>query len=267
MESFSKIIENKELWLTSSTKMNDTAEGEWITLALKEYIDTASLSTQAEREFFDALLNAMENNSRHIYLSSFSEDGDSLGQWREYADRGMGIAIGFNVGSSVRKIENRLDAIFNYYDEYYICKVDYKKYDEMAQFLCEYLKAHPYTKTKTNAKKIAMQLLHWRAIFKNDSFSQEKEWRLVVEPNIFRRPEKHGWYSKTLPLETVRTRITPKGLSTYIPFPILDEKQPQIEKVILGPRNQTAEDDLNFFLCRHNLGDVEISRSRSTFCG
>lgn len=267
MESFSKIIENKELWLTSSTKMNDTAEGEWLTLALKEYINTNSLSTNAEREFFDALLNAMQSNSRHIYLSSFSEDGDSLGQWREYGDKGMGIAIGFNVDLfHVGKIKNLWDATFHY-DEYYIFKVDYKKYDEMAKFLCEYLKAHPYKKTKTNARKIAMQLLHWRAIFKNDSFSEEKEWRLVVEPNIFRRPKKHGWYSKTLPLETVRTRITPKGLSTYIPFPILDEKQPQIKKVILGPRNQTAEDDLNFFLCRNNLGDVEISRSRSTFCG
>ena len=40
----------------------------------------------------------MKNNiDQMLFGICFSEEGDLLGQWREYADKGTGLSIGFDV--------------------------------------------------------------------------------------------------------------------------------------------------------------------------
>jgi hypothetical protein len=68
-------------------------------------------------------------------------------------------------------------------------------------------------------------------------------------------------------MEIFKTRLTVKGLSMYIAYPITGAGQPQITEVILGPQNPTSEWDLSFFLFKNGLPLVEIRRSSSTFRG
>ncbi len=264
METFSKIIESKQLWVTRSTKMNDIAEGEWITLSLQKYTQNPNVP-QGDLDFCKDVLSLISKYSRHIYITSFSEDGDLLNQWKAYADDGKGISIGFQLNSFHTKVmEDRLED-WCCYDEYHVCKVQYLNYDDMENRIATKLKG--WQDFSYAPQNIAMHFVRMRSSYKNHSFSQEREWRLIVEPNLLRDPEKHIWTSRRIPLEDIKTRVTSKGLSTYLTYPILGENQPQIGKIILGPCNQTREDDLDLFLYKNGLSGVTIEHSTSTYCG
>lgn len=265
MDSFSKIIENKELWLTSSVKMNDITEGNWIIAVLRKYVEENLVSSKADIKFANSMLDFISLNSSYIYMTCFSQTGDLLSQWRAYADDCKGISIGFRLNSfSIPIIDNSLYSSYRN-DRYYICKVQYLDYNNVYKLLDNIFKN--YELTKIDYAEIAINFIRMRAILKNDSFSQEMEWRLALEPTFFRRLDANIWGSQEISLENLKTRITSKGLSTYLTYPILGENQPQIEEVILGPLNQTTDSDLSFFLYKNRLPLVKIRRSRSTFCG
>lgn len=73
MESFSKIIENREIWVTPSVKINDITEGNWITALLKRYEQENLSSTQEDLDFANAILESIEINSYPIYGVLFSK--------------------------------------------------------------------------------------------------------------------------------------------------------------------------------------------------
>lgn len=267
MDSFSKIIQSKELWINSYTKMNDSTEGTLIVTALNKYILDNLSSIHEDFDFYKNLLEFINEKSPHIYLSSFSQDRDLLSQWRAYADDGKGIAIGFPLNSfNVRIIENRLED-YCCYDQYYMYKVQYTNYEEVNKIIESVLSKVKNKHDKVAISSVGMQFIRMRVVFKNDSFSQEDEWRLATERKIL-MPSKDGIKHLNPKFrEDVKTRVTPKGLSTYLTYPILGKGEPQIDEVILGPLNRTTEDDLQFFLEKNGLESVKIHRSSSTFCG
>ena len=55
------------------------------------------------------------------YIACFSESDDYLAQWRGYADNGRGVAIGFDVETIERLIEQIPDAQLEFRKVHYIC--------------------------------------------------------------------------------------------------------------------------------------------------
>ena len=107
MDTFNKIISNKELWLTDITKSNDSIKIFWIKDSIKnifiEEYDKSFLNKILFKntviEVFDTYLNDFfddNNMPYYFFVCCFSEEGDLLSQWRGYADDGKGIAIGFD---------------------------------------------------------------------------------------------------------------------------------------------------------------------------
>ena len=265
MESFSKIIENREIWVTPAVKMNDITEGSWITALLRRYAQENLSSTQKDLDFANAILEFIAINSYPLYMTCFSQNKDLLSQWRGYADAGKGISIGFKLNSfSIPIMDTNWISKFRH-GKYYLCKVQYVDYNYIYPSIDDIFKR--YKHTIDNLHNIAIQFINMRSILKNDSFSEEQEWRLAIEPQFFRKNDAHVWVSQIIPLENIKTRVTTKGLSKYLSYPILGENQPQIEEVVLGPLNQTTDEDLSFFLYKNKLPFVKIKRSRSTFCG
>ncbi|WP_300921919.1 DUF2971 domain-containing protein, partial [uncultured Desulfovibrio sp.] len=129
MESFSKIIENREIWVTPAVKMNDITEGSWITALLRRYAQENLSSTQKDLDFANAILEFIAINSYPLYMTCFSQNKDLLSQWRGYADAGKGISIGFKLNSfSIPIIDNNWISKFRH-GKYYLCKVQYVDYN------------------------------------------------------------------------------------------------------------------------------------------
>jgi hypothetical protein len=104
MEAFLGIVQSQTLRLTNMRFMNDSKEISWLyELAKKVLWDKKyRCHTDNERRLCDRLLSHCDD----LFLdeaffpdyncSCFSLNGDSLSQWRAYADDGRGVAIGFS---------------------------------------------------------------------------------------------------------------------------------------------------------------------------
>jgi hypothetical protein len=67
------------------------------------------------KEFFDKVDEIWHRSGLHIasFVASFSTDGDSLSQWRAYADDGRGFAIGFDIAELSRFPIQVLDVLYD----------------------------------------------------------------------------------------------------------------------------------------------------------
>ena len=97
LEAARSIIENGALWLSNCSFLNDANELTCAQNVLRHIVKThdTNKGDSIITGFIDELLR-LANSFRHhaIYIMSFCEDGDSLGQWRGY---GNNVAIGFNI--------------------------------------------------------------------------------------------------------------------------------------------------------------------------
>lgn len=102
--AFMGIVENSTIWATDFRYLNDTQElkyawDEFIaTLAKRggepgEYSDAYRAALQAIRNAKSEDLAELENS---IYVACFSELPDDVNQWDRYAEKGTGVAIGFD---------------------------------------------------------------------------------------------------------------------------------------------------------------------------
>jgi len=94
LENFHKIIMSKELFLFNAKIMNDSLETNWINHLIAE--ELSKRKDDFNNDDVKSLETSFNLNRIYPYISCFSSEGDSLGQWRAYADDGKGVAIGFN---------------------------------------------------------------------------------------------------------------------------------------------------------------------------
>ena len=94
VESFSAIIQNKILWLSSVYNLNDYKEIHWI----KDKLSNKLKNSINKNNFllYKAFEELYSKQLPNVYIGSFSKGSDLLSQWRAYANDGFGVAIGFN---------------------------------------------------------------------------------------------------------------------------------------------------------------------------
>jgi hypothetical protein len=91
------ISESKEIWATNIRFLNDINEVIEATYSAKQILNERLQSSNNEREksLYKAMLDNIDDVASHIYVCSFSEDSDSLSQWRAYCPpSGGGYALG-----------------------------------------------------------------------------------------------------------------------------------------------------------------------------
>lgn len=263
MESFVKIIESKEIWLTPSTHINDVVECRWLYSLAHEFAQKHFADSPEDASAANALLHSAALNSRRNYMTCFSRNGDLLSQWRSYADACKGVAIGFRSTSFGVPVITQPHEHGPRQEQFCLCKMLYVDYEDVLPLLDEMFK-----QAKDNEPELqGILLASLGARFKNKSFLEEDEWRLVVEPFLLGTPKANHWTSGIIDIDSFKTRVTGRGLSKYIAYPILGEGQAEIAEVVLGPQNLTWEDDLSFFLFKNGLPCAKILRSESTFRG
>jgi len=159
-----------------------------------------------------SLLNSFGLKS-DLFITSFSENYDSLPMWNMYGNNGNGIAIGCKRSNIISE-----DNAFSRWGRCNYNKELYKK------FLQEYF-PEIYNSITINGKKISLDLgllfnevSFYFGTFKHRSFEYEKEWRLMKQLNLDRQ----------------QIKFHP---SNGILKPFIENKFPKIDlkKIVLGP--------------------------------
>lgn len=259
------ILRNGVVWATHYLYMNDRtelAEGrEAVIAACKDLEKDAGLREEQRalvHDFRIAFDNPTVNAvTRDIFIASFSEKGDDLGQWRAYGNRGAGYAIGvdFVEGPRDPEPEERPGEVLGF-----LLPCEYDRAKAEAEFKTELLdilgKIEKYAVTFagqtgikemwTRAMTLALRRLgrHWLSV-KNASFRDEAEWRFIGLPSPKRRQKQ------------LRTR--PGGALGTIPYVhlSLSPSHPpplRVEEIIVGPTHDPASGVLAVCLLLESLG-------------
>jgi len=93
------IIESKKIWATHARYLNDTSEGKIVFEVLRKVLnDIPGNSTLQDRRKAMTKFQAGLKDfvaGLNMFVTSFSEDGNRLSQWRAYSGMNGGYSIGF----------------------------------------------------------------------------------------------------------------------------------------------------------------------------
>jgi hypothetical protein len=183
------IIENVELWATKVQYMNDATEfGRAVDLA-KMRLRTRADNTKAQgdAEFLNTIIDNLDSISHtNICSVSFCRNPDLLSQWRGYSGSGGGYAIGFCSTALIEVADNndcRLGRCI--YDETTQITIIDELIDQIVLRSVMYKNAEPYDLELSSWQIFENSLIRLGAFFKDRSFAEEDEWRLVTNVKFY----------------------------------------------------------------------------------
>lgn len=239
---FLGIMQSWELWATQIQFLNDTSE-----LSLAKPMALSALNALAKSKKFDnhkwlieLIIQGKDSDGpNNIFVSSFSEEHNSLSQWRAYGGCNSGYAVGFN-SSDLKKIAEKNDFTLAkcIYDE----DVQIKFINDFVnQFVKIGVTVYPFDlfdhdndpDIKKMVRRFYTQLLFVAPLLKNAHFREEREWRLIANK---------GWeLAKEYDPDpdTVRNIGFRQGASMILPFyrlPLnIGRSNKQLYEIIVGP--------------------------------
>lgn len=226
------IVSQKAIWATNIHYLNDSEEFSYGLRYLTE--ELASEAGHADPTEKVVLLRAIElveiYRQGFVYTVSFAEDDDLLSQWRGYSGGG-GICLGFVV-SDLQKIAARA--------EFRLIRCIYEQSQKALlakEFVANWLAAIRVKVVLSDhdvdqsAHELVTRYQQLACAFKDPSFREENEWRLV---------------SKFVPLDhpSVKVRCTATMLVPYFEVSLdLDPKGERgsnigIDSIVVGPSSQ-----------------------------
>jgi len=183
------ILREQEIWMTHTQYLNDVTEFRHaIDLVINEIKRRLTTAQQTERVVLEEMQANVSPQAAgvNVCVACFSEDGDSLSQWRAYGETASGYAIGFcgaflsrlaNVSGfglvkCVYEEEEKLAFVRNFVsnnvNEILEKRVDDPSHDE-----------YHFWRTGGNLRACLNRVA---PIFKDRAFRDEREWRLISKP-------------------------------------------------------------------------------------
>lgn len=248
------IIQSREMWATQVHFLNDKHEVFLTFKLLEKELKKRVGSTQTptlRSLLVDIRKNLKRIDQSHICIASFCEHGDLLSQWRGYGNLGKGYAIGFDL-SELRKISRLQNFVL------WPCVYNAALQLELVNYLIDsWLKEFCDNRVchEKMRKIIDISTGQLAPILKDESFSEEKEWRLVSSALTSKSPGfafREGQYS----------------LIPYYKFSIVTpDGKDCIKSIVVGPSPHTelACSSLSTFLNTQKLSRVEIKCSKIPF--
>jgi Protein of unknown function (DUF2971). len=179
MQGLLGIIGGKSLWATDILYQNDSSEFD---IGKKMFLDQiGQIFPKFLPNFNNAVLSNIEEMllyyETHIFTISFSEEKNSLNQYRSYSKDLSGVSIGFDVNKILENKDKRLNCgLFKcrYTDE------DQKTFIEIV--LGEFLFgiSNNYVLDTLSMAILVGKIITYAPIIKHSSFIEEKEWRLII---------------------------------------------------------------------------------------
>lgn len=223
------IVASRSLWATNISYMNDATEFDLSFGLLRNRLFEELQNRDMEAIHFAESDPARSVQAKHIEerahtlwsiankisgssvcITCFCEHGDLLSQWRGYSGGGYGYSLAFDT-SRLKEIASGTGFLLGR------CIYDPDIQKQVIEELVQYVLADPALGKAPGAKDF-VTLLKYGAFFKDPSFREEQEWRLVC----------------ALPTD-IRFR---KGKSMIIPYTSLDISAGEnlcIQHAVVGP--------------------------------
>lgn len=261
VDGFLGIVKSKSLWLSDYSYLNDSREmahGATIAASVVDEILNQEPDA-ASSQVLEAWKNQLTSFSNRVCIASFSEDSDSLAQWRAYGP----VALGFDVRalalhvnqSTLQRVEYRedtqrkLSAIFIHHARAAAARdAELGKFSDIRT---AYLRAE--------------QLLEIIAFFKDPGFASEREVRLayVDNPELFKD---FGFARLPKSFRVSRGHLLPYVSSTQVLDSAERDFPLKFTEVVLGPdTDDLLTRGVREFLDEMGLQDVPVRRSAIPF--
>jgi len=288
------ILKQKCIWATHIRYLNDTSEGNIVSRAVFEEFSGRSNTAPLFKALGMAVNDPIEEpelvdedalgqgitmaswvTSQNVFVSSFSENGDSLSQWRAYSERSGGYSIGFRpeylrvIGE--RFLRGRPDRFSQaadtllrciYYDE----AEEKSLRDEIKKLVSAYIEEAAKAAKLPAGEGIqgfrtpaALAIKHFlklgkrSAITKDNGFREEAEWRLTF------------LLQQGSAVTDVDFRPGSSMPVPYLSVPLrLEDQVIGIWKVIVGPCPHPSEaaKSVQMLLESQGFRDIEVASSR-----
>lgn len=239
--------------------------------------------------------NRFSNGDFSNFVLCFSEDLDSLSQWRGYADNGKGCCIGFSK-QALQDYCKEYDSILRMEKVEYLSALEINQEIEKAAKVCidglkDLRSSIVENMTHDDDDPNTDLLLHYNfdgmlgAIFnetlkfKSNSFSDEKEWRVFLRNTFSKNPkwlcnEAHGRLSgpngfrETMEYLNGRIefRITDNDIVPFVPISFSDFSDNPVVELWTGPKNIIREKDIELFLRQKGYMSTKPHHSSITYC-
>jgi hypothetical protein len=278
------IINDKCIWATHYRYLNDTSEGQIVAQLLIlelagrgnteaiEQLTGIHLPKDKPQSKDEAVINrgmniVSEITSHEAYVTSFSERGNLLSQWRAYAGKSGGYSIGFSstylktIGEHfVENFSGRYYSHSNpliscqYFNDVVEKQLKEKIRKKVDLYIAEAESKYelPYVGCNTPA---GIALRHFKdfsqdcAITKDYAFHEECEWRLVLHQFV----------------EDVFFRQGSSMLIPYLKIPLTyPEQRLEIKRIFIGPCPNPAEarKSVEMLLKNQNIYGVDLIDSK-----
>jgi Protein of unknown function (DUF2971) len=288
------IIKTKAIWATHLRYLNDTSEGEIVSRVVWEELNsrvnsdslmqslgmppvepTGKIECNDEEIFSQGASIASWVTSQDVFVTSFSEQGNLLSQWRAYSGGFGGYSIGFSRGYLGAVGEHFLqDRKGRFYSDsntlvgcrYYDDDEETHLKNDVENLVTSYINEAILAKQSSSeagksgfntpgaiALRLFLSLGTRSAITKDKAFREEAEWRFALHLN---RDIAHS----DLEFRAGRSMITP-----YFKVPLEWEGQPiDIEEIIVGPcpHRDDAKKSVQMMLKKEGISGVEVIPSK-----
>lgn len=254
------IVKNKEIWATHTQYLNDQREYLHALEIVREEIEgVIGVTTDPQHKAFlsDMAADVDGIESMNVCVCSFSEDRDSLPQWRAYSDATSGFAIGFS---------GKLLAEVTATESFYLAPCLYDRLKQRAliralveEVLEENIAGTPWVDEEPwdDVDRVPMggnlcaYLHRYAPILKDPSFKDEQEWRVISRP-------------LSCKFERFEFRPGSSMLIPYYRFPLTSENVPfEVREIVIGPTPHTAQAkrSASSFLVSQSLRHVPVNNS------
>ena len=197
--------------------------------------------------------------SINVCVCSFSEAGDILSQWRAYGDGVAKFSIGFS-GALLRQVSDQMGS--------WLVRCCYREGEQRAlvrALLEDVLKENMAWVPQDDVESEDMYLPRggnliaylnrYAPILKHETFSEEREWRIVTRP-IMCRNDRFGY-------RPVDRCLFP---TTEFRWPVRTSKF-AVERIVLGPvpHGDQAVRAVKSLMVKHRLKDAQVLGSDVPF--
>lgn len=267
---FQGIIHSKTIWATEYRFLNDSEEFTHARMLAEKLVETLPESTETQFPARETLRTAVQiafksgllhEERFSLMVASFSEVGDQLSQWRGYAGNSTGVSLGLDLrhlrprsalhttvafapcvytesekehllSAILDHCRGKLEAAWNATVTSGFNDIDRSDPNAIRNHVREHSKEISDSVFEAHAS-LQWDLLRIAPLLKNESFSEEREWRLTLPRESIRLPSHH----------TLSFRYQYDTLVPYIAYPLLlpNQQGPILcRDVILGPGSHPA---------------------------
>jgi hypothetical protein len=255
------IVTNAEIWATSINNLNDAREFEHAKSAAIDLLEQQQKGATDEtvKRHLGYLQHAAQSAGINICVASWSTRADDLSQWRAYSGAATGYSVDMS-GAALRRFAMAQGFLFA------ACVYHPEEQTRLLNSLIEADLAKNLLKEKTiavmadreraqfeqhlieeNGGDFGYHMNRYAALFKDRSFENEGEWRLISRP---------------ISVDRMRFRAGQSTIVSYFPFSLRDDQeqrgvaQPVIHLVSVHvgpcPMPELACSKVRFLLAKHS---------------